>query len=196
MTAMAGLMGLLLRSPSQLSLLLLTALAYAGLYLWLTGDLAGGGLGGVDAHFPAWQRLFEARSPFQFEPVGLITLGALVWTFSPLNLLLALLLGLLVGLNLMAGWRLWRAPRVCGLKRSGSSGTGLLAAIPALLAGGACCAPLVLIWLGLPIAGAVASLSPLLIPLALLLLIAGLWGMARRLDVARRGQLDDAEHSR
>ncbi|WP_416137770.1 hypothetical protein ACM26W_14970 [Halomonas sp. HK25] len=196
MSALAQLLVTLLRAPRQVTLMLLTALAYAGLYLWLTGDLAGGGQGGIDARFPAWQRLFEARSAFQFEPVGLITLGALVWTFSPLNLLLALLLGLLVGLNLIAGWRLWRAPRACGLKRSGSSGTGLLAAIPALLAGGACCAPLVLIWLGLPIAGAVASLSPLLIPLAVLLLLVGLWGMARRLEVAEGGQLDDAEHSR
>jgi hypothetical protein len=196
MSALAKLLVKLLRSPRQVSLLLLTALAYAGLYLWLTGDLAGGGQGGVDALFPAWQRLFETRGPFQFEPVGLITLGSLVWTFSPLNLLLALLLGLLVALNLVAGWRLSRAPRACGLKPSGSAGTGLLAAIPALLAGGACCAPLVLIWLGLPIAGAVASLAPLLIPLAVLLLLAGLWGMARWLDVAQGGQLDDAEHSR
>ncbi|MCA1770767.1 MAG: hypothetical protein LC652_12770, partial [Halomonas sp.] len=96
MSALARLMGLLLHSPRHLTLLLLIALAYAGLYLWLTGDLAGGGQSGVDVHFPAWQRLFETRGPFQFEPVGLITLGALVWTFSPLNLMLALILGLLV----------------------------------------------------------------------------------------------------
>lgn len=180
------------RYPSHLVVLLMSALAYTGLYLWLTGDLAGGGLGGFDAVFPAWQRVFEARSTFQFEPVGLITLGPLVWTFSPLNFLLALAMGMLVGLNLVAGWRLWRAPKTCELR---SASTGLLAAIPALLAGGACCAPLVLIWLGLPIAGAVVSLAPVLIPVAILLLVAGLAGMARQLEVVGTSPVDDAEHS-
>lgn len=151
---------------------------YALLYLWLTGDVADGGAGGWQAAFPAWERVFQARGPFQFEPVGLITLGALVWTFSPLNTLLAAVMGLLVGLNVVAGWWLWRTPRQCGL---GGSSTGLLAAVPALLAGGACCAPIVLIWLGLPIAGVLAGLTPLLVPVALLLLVAGLWLSLRRL---------------
>ncbi|MCG6658127.1 hypothetical protein HOP52_10205 [Halomonas campisalis] len=183
----------LLSHPGMASAVGAIMVVYALLYLWLTGDIMGGGQGGWLALFPAWERVWETRGPFQFEPVGLFFLGKLVWTFSPINTLLALIVGLLVGLNLVAGWRLWRAPRACGL---GGSGTGLLAAIPALLAGGACCAPLVLIWLGLPIAGAVASLAPVLIPLAVVLLLAGLWGMASRLDVARGGQLDDAEHSR
>jgi hypothetical protein len=192
MTPLRHLLVALVRYPSQLLVVMLTALAYAGLYLWLTGDLAGGGTGGIDAVFPAWQRVFEARSTFQFEPVGLITLGPLIWTFSPLNVLLALFMGMLVGLNLMTGWRLWRAPKTCGLR---SASTGLLAGIPALLAGGACCAPLVLIWLGLPIAGAVASLAPVLIPVAILLLVAGLAGMARQLEVAGTTPVDDAERS-
>ena len=106
---------------------------YALLYLWLTGDIAGDGTGGWQAAFPAWARAFQTRGPFQFEPVGLITLGALVWTFSPLNVLIAATMGLLVGLNGVAGWWLWRTPRQCGL---GGTGTGLLGAIPALLAGG------------------------------------------------------------
>lgn len=154
---------------------------YMLLYLWLTGDIAGGGAGGWQSVFPAWERAFQMRGPFQFEPVGLITLGALVWTFSPLNTLFAATLGGLVGLNAVAGLWLWRTPRQCGL---GGSRTGLLAAIPALLAGGACCAPIVLIWLGLPIAGVLTSLTPLLVPVALLLLVAGLWLSLRRLAKA------------
>jgi hypothetical protein len=50
----------------------------------------------------------------------------------------------------------------------------------------------VLIWLGLPIAGAVASLAPVLIPVAILLLIAGMAGMARQLEVAGASPVDDA----
>ena len=181
MRALLSVVTSLLSHPVTASAVGTITVVYALLYLWLTGDIMGGGQGGWLALFPAWERVWETRGPFQFEPVGLFFLGRLVWTFSPINTLLALILGLLVGLNLVAGWRLWRAPRACGL---GSSGTGLLAALPALLAGGACCAPLVLIWLGLPIAGAVASLAPILIPVSLLLLCVALWVMAKRLDVS------------
>lgn len=178
MTARHLRLATLVRTRHQWGALAGIALGYTLLYLWLSGDLAGGGQGGVWAIFPAWARILEARAPFRFEPVGLIELGPLVWTFSPLNLLLALLLGLLVGLNGVAAWRLWRAPRTCGLR---GSGLGLLGSLPALLAGGACCAPLLLVWLGLPLAGALAGLSSWLLPLALLLLSLGLWVMTRRL---------------
>jgi len=179
MTARRFRLATLVRTRHQWGALAGTALGYTLLYLWLSGDLAGGGQGGVRATFPAWSRVLETRSPLHFEPVGLIELGPLVWTFSPLNLLLALLLGLLVGLNGVAAWRLWRAPRTCSL---GGAGLGLLGSLPALLVGGACCAPLVLVWLGLPLAGTLAGLSSWLLPLALLLLSTGLWAMARRLS--------------
>ncbi|GAA0566568.1 hypothetical protein ACFQH5_02825 [Halomonas salifodinae] len=176
---MSALRRRLAASPVAMLLLSLMAAGYALAYLWLTGDLAGGGWGGWEASFPAWGRLLERRGFLQFEPVGWIMLGGLIWTFSPFNTLLALLMGLLLGLNLLAAWWVWRSPRVCGL---GSSASGILAAIPALLIGGACCAPLVLIWLGLPIAGAVVGLTPILIPLALLLMLLGLWILSRRLE--------------
>lgn len=178
MSPLARLVADLLRHPAPRRIVLLVALGYAGLYLWLTGDLGGGGMGGLYTSFPNWDKALETRGAFQFEPVGVIILGALVWTFSPLNTGLALALGGLVGLNVAAGWRAWRAPRTC--RRPGAR-VGLVAALPALLAGGACCAPVLLIWLGLPIAGAVAGIAPLLIPASALLLLVGLWGLARSL---------------
>jgi hypothetical protein len=178
MRALTLLVAMLVKEPRTLAFIVLVTLAYGGIYLWLNGDISGGGTGGFQAAFPAWERAFEARSPFQFEPVGLLQAGTVVWTFSPLNTLLALVMGGLMGLALAAGWKVWKAPRQCGL---GASGAGALAGIPALLAGGACCAPLVLIWLGLPIAGTVASISPLLVPLALVILLAVLWRLARAL---------------
>lgn len=168
----------LLSSPAALAAVVVIMVAYLLLYLWLTGDLSGGGSGGWQAVFPAWDRVWQRRGPFQFEPVGLFALGGLVWTFSPLNTLIAASMGLLVGLNAVAGWWLWRIPRQC---RSGAGSTGLLGSLPALLAGGACCAPLMLIWLGLPIAGTVASLAPVLLPGAALMLSVGLWRISRRL---------------
>ncbi len=175
----AGLPGLggVLGSPARRLTLGLIACGYALLYLWLSGDIAAGG-SGWQASFPAWSRLLEPRGPLQFEPVGLLMLGPLVWTFSPLNTLLSLVMGMLLGLNLLVGWRLWRLPRRCSLR---GSNLGLLAVLPGLLAGGACCAPLLVIWLGLPVAGAVAGLAPLLVPAALLLLLVGLWLGLRQL---------------
>ncbi|GGX86524.1 hypothetical protein GCM10007160_12310 [Litchfieldella qijiaojingensis] len=177
MKAMLALSATLLEHPGTRAVIGVVAIGYALLYLWLSGDIAGGG-SGVHASFPAWERVFEWRAPFQFEPIGLIALGPLVWTFSPINAFLALIMGTLVGLNLAAGWLAWRAPRVC---RTRGASAGFFAAIPALLAGGACCAPLVLIWLGLPIAGAVAGIAPVLIPAAIVLLLVGLWGLSRSL---------------
>jgi len=168
----------LLYSPMRLFALFGIACGYALLYLWLTGDIAGGG-GGWQAVFPAWSRLLEMRGPFQFEPVGLLMLGSLVWTFSPINTLLALVVGVLLGFNLLIGWRLWHLPRRCSLR---GSNVGVLAVLPGLLVGGACCAPLLLIWLGLPIAGAVAGVAPLFLPLALFLLSIGLWLGLRQLS--------------
>jgi len=169
----------LLSRPAALAAVIVIMVAYLLLYLWLTGDLSGGGSGGWQTVFPAWDRAWQRRGPFQFEPVGLLTLGGLVWTFSPFNTLIAVFMGLLVGLNMVAVWWLWNRPRQC---RLGSGSGGLLGALPALLAGGACCAPLVLIWVGLPIAGTVASLAPVLLPGAALMLAVGLWRISRRLE--------------
>ncbi|SDL37329.1 hypothetical protein SAMN05192555_10451 [Franzmannia pantelleriensis] len=164
--------------PATLLLISGIMVSYTLLYLWLTGDMAGGGLGGWHATFPAWERVFEQRGAFQFEPVGLVSIGGVVWTFSPLNTLLAMTMGLLMGLNIAAGWWLRTRPRQCRLR---GAGTSWLALPPALLAGGACCAPLILIWLGLPIAGALAGMAPYLVPGALLLLSVGLWHSLQQL---------------
>ncbi|MBW6389828.1 hypothetical protein [Billgrantia antri] len=184
MRALLRVVSSLLSRPGTASAVGAIMVVYALLYLWLTGDIMGGGHGGWLALFPAWERLWQTRGPLQFEPVGLFFLGRLVWTFSPINTLLALTVGLLIGLNAVAGWRVWRSPRHCSL---GAASSGLLGSLPALLAGGACCAPLLLIWLGLPFAGALASLAPMLLPGAALLLLIGLWGMARRM-----AQVDDS----
>lgn len=178
MTALAALRDALVGRPRNAVLVGGCGLAYAALYLWMIGDLGPGGGGGLAAHFPAWDRVWQARGPFHFEPVGMIEVGPWVWTFSPLNTLLGLGIGLLLGGNLVLGWRVRRAAIHCAWHPPGGS---LLAALPALLAGGACCAPMVLIWLGLPLAGVLSPLLPWLLPLAVLLLLASLATLARRL---------------
>ncbi|SFT39555.1 hypothetical protein [Halomonas saccharevitans] len=168
MTALAALRDALVGRPRDAALVGGVGLAYAGLYLWVIGDLGPGGGGGLAARFPAWERVWQARGPLYFEPVGLIEAGPWIWTFSPLNTLLGLVLG----------WRLRHGTRHCPWRAPGGP---LLAALPALLAGGACCAPMVLIWLGLPLAGVLIPVLPWLLPLAALLLLASLGMLARRL---------------
>ncbi|MBB3232359.1 hypothetical protein [Halomonas stenophila] len=175
MTALARLLAALFSRPATLAMMAATALGYALLFLWLSGDIAGGGRGDVRLSITAWHRMFESRGPLRFEPVGLVELGPWVWTLSPLDTLIALGLGLLLGGNLAGLWLSRRAPAACPRRAPASGG---LAALPALLAGGACCAPLLVVWLGLPIAGGLAVLAPWLIPLAYLALLLGLVRLA------------------
>ncbi|WP_442488272.1 hypothetical protein [Halomonas litopenaei] len=174
---MARLTKALVAAPGRVAAMAGVALGYALLFLWLSGDIDGGGSGWQLA-FPAWERALETRGAWRFEPVGLIELGPWVWTFSPINTLIALALGLLLGANLVGLWLRRRVGTLCPIRRPGGGGLAALPALPALLAGGACCAPLLAIWIGLPIAGGLAVLSPWLVPLSFAGLALALWRLA------------------
>ncbi|WP_309117702.1 hypothetical protein [Saccharothrix sp.] len=156
------------------------------LYLWAIGDIVIGGRTGAARGswvemVPDWtERMFRVRAPYLFEPVlaahPLPQLTALV---SPLNLVLGGLLAALVGLNLaVAGY----AARAGSCRRTGYG--RLLAALPALLTGLACCVPTLLLVLGSSTAAVVlpvvVPLRILFYPLSLVLLAATLvWGTRR-----------------
>ncbi|WP_440998114.1 hypothetical protein [Arhodomonas sp. SL1] len=149
--------------------------AYALLYLYALGDMdwAGPPTWGMmvgDWNPAAWLGM---RSPFHFEAVARLDAGYLVWLISPGNLAIALLLALLVATNIHGALALRRRPAACG---AGGRRAGTLAGIPALLAGSACCAPNLLLVLGIPGLGAFAAFFGYLIPLSVLLLAgARLW---------------------
>lgn len=148
--------------------LLMTAI-YALLYLYAIGDLnpqlsTDAGLRTMpDAASLMWQR----RIGVQFEGVAILTLPGLMWLVSPLNTLIALALGALVGLNAMLGYRAYRQ-RQCAIGGT----TATVATLPALLSGAACCAPVTLLALGIPVTASVLTLFQWLVPLAAGLLIA------------------------
>lgn len=150
---------------------------YALGYLYALGDLstAARAAWSVTAGDPA--RWLEQRVVFQFEAIAMLQAGHLVWLISPLNLLIAAGLGLLLALNIDGAWMLWRRPAACGIAGRGG---GLLAAVPALAAGGACCAPSLLLLLGIPGLGAFAAMFAWLVPLSLLLLGASRWWQRRQ----------------
>lgn len=153
--------------------------AYFLVYLFAVGDIdlaAAAGWGGRTVPVTL-ERITAMRQPFQFEALALVELGRVVVLLSPGNLAVAGLLGLLLGANLHGALDLRRRPAACTpYARSG----GVAGAVPALLAGGACCAPTLLLLLGIPALGAFAAFFGWLIPLSLLLLAAGRAWQRRR----------------
>lgn len=151
----------------------LVAFAYAVFYLAVVGDL--GWVSGWQWQWMTvsspWDRLFDMRSRFLFEAVAMVEAGPLVWLFSPLNIAVASVLGLLLALNVNLAL-LQRHNPVCRVDGGGRS--WLASAVPALLSGGACCAPGLLLLLGLPGLGAFAALFQWLLPLSVVVLL-GNW---------------------
>ena len=123
--------------------------------------------------------MFQLRGPFHFEPIALLQLPFLTWTVAPLNAALGAALGTLVGLNLALAWLAVSRPRACRARPV----AGVLAALPGLLAGSACCGPVLFVVLGLPISASVVGLFGVLVPAAAVLLLLALRFNLRRVDV-------------
>lgn len=123
-------------------------------------------------------RVFMSRGFFSFEPIALVDAGGLQYLFSPIDLLLALGLAVLVGLNLGLTYLGLVQPKACGLEAS----SGVFAAIPALLSGAACCGPAILVVVGIQATGLLIAGFQLLVPIAVAMLIASLLLVGRQVD--------------
>ncbi|MFQ5521828.1 MAG: hypothetical protein ACE5FK_10550 [Candidatus Methylomirabilia bacterium] len=168
---------------------LVAALAYALLYLYSVGNIVVAP--GVDlvagATVPSasiardWSaKMWKPIAPFVWEPVAVVYPFRSVGVFlSVPNLLLALSLGALVGLNATVALARARLGRTAGGRRKTLG--GLLASAPGLLTGLTCCAPTVVLALGSLAAGftvAVLAVRPYFIPVAALALGLNLaWGL-------------------
>ena len=140
-------------------------------YLWAIGDLAPGfgGYGLVVAADPIGTLFRTTSGLVSFAPVALVRAGPLAYQAS-LNTLVGLVLALLVGLNLGLTYLTRKQPAACGLEAS----AGVLAGIPALLSGTACCGPVVLIALGIQASGVLLTAFQVLLPAAALVLVGSL----------------------
>jgi hypothetical protein len=170
------------RRRDSLSVFALITGLYLLTYLWAIGHLAPG-LGGFDLLIvadPLGKLLRPELGPFSFTPVARIALGPVTYLFS-LNTLVGLGLAALVGLNLALTYLVWRQPAACGI---GRSSTGLLASVPALLSGTACCGPVVLLVVGVQASGVLLTGFQLLLPMAVLLLVGSLVLVGRRVTLA------------
>lgn len=178
-TRMVAKIGKLLALSIYRRIFALVTLLYLVLVLFALGDLSVGGAGFDFLHVP-WDRMFERTGVFTFEPIAQLTVPGATLLLSPVNLVLVGLLAVLAGLNLTLTVAAFREPRACRLRSSG----GLLAAVPALFAGGACCAPTVLLVFGIQASSLLIGFIQILIPVALLLLVLTLKLAVDRTDVA------------
>lgn len=142
-------------------------IVYGLFYLYAIGDLSVYGPPAWGAYLtdPSLERIFSARSTLMFEAVVMVEMGWLVWLVSPLNILITVLLGGLLAANIHGVLYIRSHPATC---RAGSK--GLVGAVPALFAGGACCAPSLILLLGIPGLGALSAFFGWLVPVSILAL--------------------------
>jgi hypothetical protein len=128
-----------------------------------------------------WQDLvLRTRAPFQFEAVAVVEAPFLVWLVSPMNIAIGLALGLLTGFQIA----LVRIARHCAVSCGLKPAAGVLAAVPGLLAGSACCAPILFLLLGVQVTASLITLMGLLVPAAFVFLLLGL-GLTLRFAARR-----------
>jgi hypothetical protein len=164
-----------------LAVVVAAALAYLALYLFAIGHLSVAlDRTGFDLAVAsdAFARTFESTGTLTYEPIARLRAGPVTWLVSPPNLLLGSVLAGLVGLNLGVSYQLWRRPEACGVNPS----VGLLAGIPALLSGTACCGPVILLVVGVQATGALLTAFDWLVPAAALLLVGTLVLAARNVS--------------
>jgi hypothetical protein len=172
-----------LRRRDAALVVVVTAAAYLLAYLYALGHLAPG-VGGFEVTVVsgALGKFFQPElGPLSFTPVVRVSAGPVTYLFS-LNTVLGLGIAGLVGLNLGLTYLAWRQPAACGI---GSSSSGFLASIPAVLSGTACCGPVVLIVLGIQASGIVVTAFQFLLPVAVALLLGSLVLVGRQVDPAR-----------
>jgi len=150
---------------------------YLALFLVALRDISVGGAG-FDLSTTDWARMFERTGAVTFEPIAQVTLPGLTILLAPLNILIGAALASLAGLNLSVTWMAFRQPRACRFNRS----TGFLASLPALLAGGACCAPAIVLILGLQVSSLFISVFQVMIPAAAALMLVSLALIVDRTD--------------
>jgi len=156
----------ILRVPLYRRLTVGLTLVYLVLFLVALRDVSLGGRG-VQFLTADLSRMFDRTGAMTFEAIAQLTLPGLTILFSPVNVLTGLIISLLAGLNLTITYIAYKQPRACSFNRS----TGILASLPALVAGGACCAPTIILIFGLQVSSLFMTAFQILIPVSVALLL-------------------------
>ncbi len=155
--------------PGWRRLIVLVALVYWLVFLVSVQNLTVPG-GAWEWTFGDPGNLFRRTGTWLFEPIALWQTPLFTWLISPPNALFGALLALVVGWNVALSVLAWRQPSVC----SAGGRWAWLSAVPGLLAGGACCAPALILLLGIQATGLLLTTVQWLLPIAFLLLLATL----------------------
>lgn len=144
-------------------------LGYLMVYLWVVQDLrirrdVEPGLLTVDNMLATALR---RTGPASFERIAMIDTGVVRWMISPGNTAIGLGLAALVGISLALTYLAIVQPRACGL----GAGSGVLAAIPALLGGTVCCGPVLAFVLGIQLTSVTMTAFAWLLPLAVAMMV-------------------------
>jgi len=167
--------GALLRRSGYRRIVIGVAIVYLLAFLISLRDLTLSG-GAFSLTVVELSAMFRRTGFLLFDAIAVLRTPWLTWVISPINTAIGVALSFLVGLNLALSWIAWRQPRTCSV----SSATGTLGVLPALLAGGACCAPAVLLVLGIQATAALMSAVQWMLPLAFLLLLGSLIWIAQK----------------
>jgi hypothetical protein len=166
----------------------ISALVYVVLYLYGLGDWQYGGQAfRIQVSDRAGEVLFRPMGPFQFEPLALLESSWITFLFSPVNVVIALVLGLLVGLNIAYAYVALAYRTSCSVA---SYNSGLLGSTMGLIAGSACCGPTIFLVLGVQATASVMAVFGWLIPLAGLFLLATLWWNTKRVHLPSEAKGD------
>lgn len=172
----------LLGRRDSLSVFLGVTVGYLFAFLYMMQNVfiqTGAGFGvSMPVESPLSHMFQRAPGRYTFEPVALVDLGIVTWTFSPLNTLIGLTISVLVGLNLALTYLAVTQPKACGLGAT----SGVFASVPALLAGSACCAPVLALVFGLQMSALMLTAFAWLLPVGVALLLASLVYVAGKVD--------------
>jgi len=127
--------------------------------------------------------ILRERAPFNWEPIGLLSIGILDIYLAIPNIIFGSIVGIFVGINIAISAYTYKTRNMCKINPSSS----VLTAVPALLTGVACCGPTFLLSLGVASATlsiAFVSILPLLFPAAIIGLILSLFWSGWRLSKA------------
>lgn len=167
----------ILAMPRYRRFSIVVAAGYLVLFLLALGDISTGGLG-FEVLTTDWTRMFDRTGALTFEPIAQLTVPGMTILISPVNVAIGLLLAVLAALNLTVTYLGFRQPRACRFNRS----TGIVASLPALLAGSACCAPTIVLILGLQVSSLFIAVFQVLIPVSVALLLLTLVLILRRTE--------------
>jgi len=153
-----------------------SGLLYLLLYLWSVQDISRGGRA-FWIRTTRWERMFERMGGATFEPVAQLTAPGVTLLVSPLNIMIGMMLGAVVGLGLTLTAVAWRRPDACSIRP-------VVVGAPTLLAGLACLVPGATIVLKIPVPASFVPVLQVLIPAALLVLVTALLIALARMSAA------------